>query len=308
MIDRRLRQAGWLAVASAAVVTLGALAAAQQSRTITPTAKALNRSFDADAEQWAERFEHEGRAIYDKRFEIVAAMDLRRGMAAADIGAGSGLIARLMAEEVGPEGTVYAVDIAKNMVDYIERTARAQRLTNLKAVRGDARSPRLPANSVDRVCLIDTYHHFEYPSEMLAQIKKALRPDGMLLLNDFKRVPRVSRPYVLNMVRAGGKTFVDEFRKAGFEVIERNEDMFPENYLLKFRHREAGTDVMKDLTESNVGRALHPRPSGPFRELLQERERPHPSSAVISKPGVTRRTNRRGKISYSSRKGPLGRS
>lgn len=241
MIVRRLRLAATLGVAVAAVALLGTPGAAQQERTITSTAKALNKSFDADAEQWAARFEHEGRAIYDRRFDIVAAMDLRRGMAAADIGAGSGLIARLMAEKVGPEGTVFAVDIAKNLVDYIERTAREQRLSNLEAVLGDARSPHLPANSVDRVSLIDTYHHFEYPAEMLAEIKKALRPDGLLLLIDFKRVEGTSRPYVLDMVRAGESTFVDEFRKAGFEVIERNDEMFPENYLVKFRHREAAT-------------------------------------------------------------------
>jgi len=254
---RRLRRALRLGTASAALITLGTLAAAEQGRAITPKAKALNRSFQADAEQWAARFEHEGRAIFDKRFEIVAAMDLKPGMAAADIGAGSGLIARLMADAVGPEGTVYAVDIAKNMVDYIERTARAQQLTNLNAVLGEARSPRLAPHSVDRVAIIDTYHHFEYPAEMLAEIKKALRPDGLLLLIDFKREEGTSRPYILDMVRAGEETFIDEFRKAGFEVIERNGEMFPDNYLVKFRHREA----VQARRSSAAGAGFRPAPS-----------------------------------------------
>ncbi len=191
--------------------------------------------------QWADRFEHEGRAIYDKRFEILNQMELAPGMDVADIGAGSGLISRLIAGRVGPEGTVYAVDIAKNMVDYISKTAAEQKLTNLKAVLGTARSPQLAPNSVDRICIVDAYHHFEFPKDMLAEIKKALRPDGRLVLIDFKRVEGVARPYILQMVRAGEGTFTDEFIDAGFEVVSRNVDLFPDNYVLKFKHRAPAT-------------------------------------------------------------------
>ena len=229
-------------IAPAIAVALGlswmAPAAGQQS-TITPTARELNKSFDADLKQWTDRFEHEGRAIYDKRYDILDALSLKPGMAVADIGAGSGLISRLIAQRVGSEGTVYAVDISKNMVDYIARTAQEQGLPSLKAVLGEPRSPKLPPASVDRICIIDAYHHFEYPAEMLAEIKKALRPDGMLVLVDFKRIEGVSRDYILKMVRAGQGTFTDEFQNAGFELVERREDMFPENYLLKFQHRKA---------------------------------------------------------------------
>jgi len=212
--------------------------AAAQQQTITPTAKQLNKSFDADASQWTERFEHEGRAIYDKRAEILDAMGLKPGMDVADIGAGSGLISRLIAQRVAP-GTVYAVDISKNMIDHINKTAEEQKITNLKAVLGDPKSPKLAPNSVDVICIIDSYHHFEYPADMLAEISKALRPDGMLMLIDFKRIDGVSRDYILKMVRAGEGTFTDEFLNAGFELVERRDDMFPENYMLKFKHRAA---------------------------------------------------------------------
>src|SRR6476661_8160010 len=131
---------------------LAGVAAGQQ--TITPTAKELNRSFDADAPKWAERFQHEGRAIYDKRFEILDAMGLKAGMDVADIGAGSGLISRLIAKKVAPNGTVYAVDIAKSMIDHIKTTAADEHLPNLKAVLGDPKSPKLAPNSLDVVCII----------------------------------------------------------------------------------------------------------------------------------------------------------
>ena len=208
-----------------------------QQQTITPTAKELNKSFDADAAQWTQRFEHEGRAIYDKRFEILDVMALKPGMDVADIGAGSGLFSRLIAGRTAPGGTVYAVDIAKNMVDHIIKTAQEEKIANLKAVLGDPHSPKLAPNSVDVVCIIDSYHHFEYAADMLAEIKKALRPDGLLMLIDFKRIEGVSRDYILKMVRAGEGTFTDEFLNAGFELVERRDDMFPENYLLKFKHR-----------------------------------------------------------------------
>jgi len=225
----------WVLVVDLAFAALTCVAA--QQPTITPTAKELNKSFDDDAAQWTERFEHEGRAIYDKRSEILDAMELKPGMDVADVGAGSGLISRLIARRVTPGGTVYAVDIAKNMVDHIIKTAVEEKITNIKPVLGDPHSPKLAPNSVDVVCIIDSYHHFEYPGDMLSEIIKALRPNGVLVLIDFKRIEGVSRDFILKMVRAGEGTFTDEFLNAGFELIERRDDMFPENYLLKFKHR-----------------------------------------------------------------------
>ncbi|MCL5744914.1 MAG: class I SAM-dependent methyltransferase [Acidobacteria bacterium] len=211
--------------------------AAQQ--TITSTAKELNRAFDADAAQWSARFEHEGRSIYDKRYEILDVMHLKPGMNVADVGAGSGLFARLMAQRVVAAGTVYAVDISWNMIKHIAQVAEQEKITNLKPVLGDPRSPRLAPNSVDLVSIIDSYHHFEFPQDMLREIGKALRPGGTLVLIDFKRIEGVSKDYILKMVRAGEGTFTDEFLNAGFELIERRDDMFSDNYVLRFRHRAA---------------------------------------------------------------------
>jgi ubiquinone/menaquinone biosynthesis C-methylase UbiE len=240
MTTTRQRQMRCL-LAIACVFAAALTQAAAQQATITPRAKELNKSFDADASQWTQRFEHEGRAIFDKRLEILDAMSLKPGMDVADIGAGSGLISRLIAQKVSPGGTVYAVDVAKNMVDYITKTAEQEKITNLRAVLGDPHSPKLAPNSVDVICIIDAYHHFEYPADMLAEINKALRADGVLMLIDFKRIEGVSRDYILKMVRAGEGTFTDEFLNAGFDLVERRDDMFPENYLMKFKHRDPAT-------------------------------------------------------------------
>ena len=98
-------------------------------------------------------------------------------------------------------------------------------------------STGLEKNSIDVAFICDTYHHFEYPFKMLASIKEALRPGGIVVLVDLERVEGVSSDFVLNMVRAGKGTFTDEFRDAGFELIEEV-SFSEEDYILKFRERE----------------------------------------------------------------------
>ena len=229
----------WVSRAAIVGAVLASALTVRAQQTITDTARELNKSFDADQAQWAERFEHEGRAIYDNRYRILDEMNLKPGLNVADIGAGSGLISRLIAQRVGPDGIVYAVDISKNMIDHIAKTAQEQKIPNLKPVLGDPKSPKLAPASVDVVCIIDSYHHFEFPKEMLADIKKALRPNGTLVLVDFKRVEGIAKPGIMSMVRAGQGTFTDEFLNAGFDLVERQDDFLPENYLMQFRVRPA---------------------------------------------------------------------
>lgn len=205
---------------------------------ITDVAKELNSSFaDPDVKQWVERFEREGRDSFAKRFEILDLMNLKPGMNVADIGAGSGFFSRLMAQRVRPGGIVYAVDISKPFVDHIAKTSREMGLENVKAVLGDPRSPKLAENSVDVVFIAHSYHHFEFPYEMLAEIKKALRPDGLFLLIDAERIKGLTSDMRMRMVRAGKGTFTDEILNAGFE-LEEEVDLFDLDYVLKFRHRQ----------------------------------------------------------------------
>lgn len=245
--DRSLARTacGRLRWCAAVAVLLGAVqrpALAQQSghaeRDITPMARKLNQLFGGDSVAAEKGFESEDRAIYHKRFEVLDALHLKPGMHVADIGAGSGFFTRLMAERVGPAGTAYGVEISGLLVSHIERTARAQGLRNVKAVLGTPASPNLPPHSVDLVLVADSYHHFEYPREMLKGIKDALRPDGVLWLIDFDRVEGVSHPFILQDVRAGKQTFIREFAEAGFELADEV-TIFDDEYVLKFRHRTA---------------------------------------------------------------------
>ncbi len=212
-----------------------AVSAAAQEESIHP---GINKNFEnADVQKYLERFEREGRVVFDRREEIVAALDVSPGDSVADIGAGTGFFSFLLAEAVGAEGTVYAVDIAKNFVDYMDGKSKEYGLKNVVTIRNDPRSTGLEANSVDAVFICDTYHHFEYPFDMLASIRDALKDDGVLVIVDFERIAGETREFVWNMVRAGKGHFTDEIIDAGFALIE--EVPFTEkHYILRFKKRE----------------------------------------------------------------------
>ncbi len=208
--------------------------ASAQEESIRP---GINKPFtNPDVEQWLVRFERENREVYTRRDEIVSALNLKPGMDVADIGAGTGFFTMLFAGKVGPDGTVYALDIAENFITYIEKTAKELGLANVKGITNPADSTGLAPTSVDVIFLAHTYHHFEYPFKMLESMRNALRPDGVVVLVGMERIEGVTAEFVLNMVRAGKGTFTDEFQNAGFELMEEV-PFSKKSYILKFRLR-----------------------------------------------------------------------
>lgn len=230
----------------AIVVLLGALAC-HHAGTAPPPATAAapaarrdaNAEFlrtDLDVEQWTERFEKQGREVFDKRREIVAATGVRRGQSVADIGAGTGLFTMLFAEAVGPEGAVWAVDIAPRFVAHIEKRAFDAGARNVHAVLAGERSIDLAPASIDVAFVCDTYHHFPSPQSSLASIRQALRPGGELVVVDFKRVAGQSDAWVLEHVRAGQEQVTAEIEAAGFARVA-DVPLLRDSYLLRFRRR-----------------------------------------------------------------------
>jgi ubiquinone/menaquinone biosynthesis C-methylase UbiE len=225
-----------LALGLALLLTLATpLALAEQS-----VAPGINRSYqDADPRQWRGVFERDGREVWERREDILRELRLRPGQSVADIGAGTGFIALMMARAVGPEGRVYAVDITPSFVEAIRNRAAAAGLDNVIGVVNDPYSVQLPPGSVDLVFSSDTYHHFEYPHATLRSIHDALRPGGELVIVDFKRIPGLSSPWVLGHVRAGEETVRAEIEAAGFELTERP-DFMQTQYFLRFRKTADG--------------------------------------------------------------------
>ncbi len=191
---------------------------------------------DLDVEAWIETFEGESREVFTARFEILAATALRPGARVADIGAGTGLYTRLFAREVGPRGWVYAVEISPRFLEHINDSAAEAGLANVTAILGRTDDTTLPIGAVDVVFVCDTYHHFEAVDSILASIRRALVPGGILVVVDFERIPGESREWTLDHVRAGKEVFRAEIEAAGFALVEEAEiDGLEENYFLKFK-------------------------------------------------------------------------
>ena len=194
----------------------------------------INRHFDdPDWQRWVNTFERPGREVYDKRHAIVDASSLRPGMDVADIGAGTGLFTRLFATAVEPGGTVYAVDISETFIDNILRTCREQNLVNVTGIVNTQADAALPANSIDLAFIADTYHHFEYPRQMLASIHEALRNDGRVIIVDFRRDPRVSSRWVMGHVRGNKAQTIGEMQEASFRLVA-DRPLMRTNYFLEF--------------------------------------------------------------------------
>ncbi len=169
----------------------------------------MNKKFSdpkADIGQFVDRFENEARNIYVKRQSIVRTVGLRPGDAVADIGAGTGLFTQLFADQVGPKGAVYAVDIGPAFIKYIDQQAKKLgHEKTVKTVLNTQESTKLPAGSIDVAFICDTYHHFDHPEKMLASIHRALRSGGRLIIVDFD-LRKDSSDFVKQRARARRKS------------------------------------------------------------------------------------------------------
>lgn len=197
----------------------------------------INDSFkdpSADPQRWVDRFEVESREVYAARAAILEALGPEKGQRVADVGAGTGLFVELIADRVGPEGKVYAVDISPSLIEHMStRFGDRQEVT---VVASEEDSTRLDMGSVDKVFTSDTYHHFTYHEEMLGSIYQALVSGGELVILDFERIPGVSPEWLLGHVRANKETVIEEVKAAGFSLEEEVEvEGLVENYFLRFR-------------------------------------------------------------------------
>ncbi len=209
----------------------GMLSLHAQEKSVNP---GINKSFqDPSVAKFEKRFEKEGREVYDQRQAVLEKLDLKPGMAVADIGTGTGLFTRLLAPAVGKKGKVYAVDIAKSFVEHSVKSAKEKGWENVEGIVCASDDAKLPPASVDLVFICATYHHFEFPAKTMASIRKALRPGGKLVVIDFERIEGKTREWLLEHVRAGKPVVTKEIEAAGFK-LDKEVPMFEENYFLLF--------------------------------------------------------------------------
>lgn len=132
---------------------------------------------------WLVRPEREAEEQPEKALD---ALNLKPGMVVADIGAGVGYMSLRMARRVGPSGKVYANDLQPPMLDLLRQNAAKAGIGNIVTVVGDVADPKLPANTMDLVLLVDVYHEFSQPQQMLRKIRETLKADGRLVLLEYR--------------------------------------------------------------------------------------------------------------------------
>ena len=147
-----------------------------KGRTIAPVMSAAG----AD---WLTREEREEKEQPEK---ILDALNIGRGMVVADVGAGVGYFSLRIARRVESTGRVLAVDVQSEMLELLRKNKEREGLDNVELLLGTTSDPKLPNEAVDLALLVDVYHEFQYPEEMIAGIRHSLKPDGRMVLIEYR--------------------------------------------------------------------------------------------------------------------------
>jgi arsenite methyltransferase len=134
--------------------------------------------------RWA--YEGSGRDSWQHPNDVIRALQIRPGEQIADIGAGGGYFTFRLADAVGKDGKVYAVDIDEGMVSYLKERAATDHYENVEVILATPEDPKLPAGGVDLIFTSDTYHHFDDPTAYFTHIKRYLHPGGRVAIIDLK--------------------------------------------------------------------------------------------------------------------------
>lgn len=178
--------------------------------------------------EWLDRPERERE---ERPAKMIARMKLEPGDVIADIGCGTGYHSIRMARSV-PQGKVYAVDIQAPMLDSVFARSMAEGLDNIDPVLGTTMDPRLPTAAIDKVLMVDVYHEFDHPFEMMQGIVAAMKPGALLFLVEFRgEDPMVP---IKTLHKMSKEQAVKEMEAAGLEW-ESSWNGLPWQHFLVFR-------------------------------------------------------------------------
>lgn len=179
---------------------------------------------------WLER---PSRGIEEKSTRLVNNLDLKPTDIVADIGAGTGYFSFRIAPLV-PQGKVLAVDVQPEMLKFVELNKIEKNISNVEPVLGTITNPNLPENSVDLVVMVDAYHEFEYPREMMQGIVKALKPGGRTVSIEY----RGENPMlpIKGLHKMTQKQVKKEMAAVGL-VWKETKEMLPQQHLMVFQKK-----------------------------------------------------------------------
>ncbi|MBL8818373.1 MAG: methyltransferase domain-containing protein [Planctomyces sp.] len=194
--------------------------------------------------QGAAWLERSSREEEERLTLLVKSIKLQPGDVVADIGAGSGVISLRMSEAVLPGGSIMAVDVQQEMLDRLKEHCDTYGVTNVVPVKGTEKSPELKPDTIDVALMVDVYHEFEYPFEMMQEISKAMKPGGRVIFVEYRKEdPSVPIKLVHKMTQKQVRKEIaqDVFQLKWTETI----DVLPRQHIIVFTKQPAEGDVEK---------------------------------------------------------------
>jgi SAM-dependent methyltransferase len=186
-----------------------------------------------DAEKWAKRFDAPERDRWQKPARVVALMNIEPGMAVADIGAGTGYFLPHLARAAGAKGSVLALDIEPSMVEHMRKRAQREGLANVTAREVGVADPGLPAGVIDRVLIVNTWHHIPAREAYAARLAAGLTRGGTVTIVDYE-VDSPRGPPVAE--RLAPEVVIRELAAGGLSAKLVSEDL-PYQYVVVARRR-----------------------------------------------------------------------
>lgn len=187
---------------------------------------AMQHHFES-AEACAKSFDDPARDRWQQPQRVLDALELGSGMVIADIGAGTGYFSVRLARAV-PDGQVIATDIEPDMIRYLTERAAREHLTNLRAVQTPPADPQLAAGTVDRILVVDVWHHIDDRAGYARALARALRPGGKLAIVDFTREATHGPPAEMRLTP---EQVIGELRQAGLAAA-LSPTVLPDQYIV----------------------------------------------------------------------------
>ncbi len=185
---------------------------------------------DVLGHQGADWLERADRQTEEQPQKMITALALQPTDVVADVGAGSGYVSQLLAAQV-PQGRVMAIDLQPEMLALIKQRIELEKIMNIEPHLGTEQSPELTAASIDLAVMVDAYHEFSYPHEMMAGIVTALKPGGRVILAEY----RGEDPLVF--IKPRHKTTQKQIRQE-LEAVglkwQKTETILPQQHLMFF--------------------------------------------------------------------------
>ncbi|MEM9825503.1 MAG: class I SAM-dependent methyltransferase [Planctomycetota bacterium] len=177
---------------------------------------------------WLVRANRDQEEQASESFKILG---LKSGMTVCDLGCGNGYWTLPMATTVGEQGKVFAVDIQPEMLRMLKARADRNSITNIKPILGEVDNPKLPAGELDVLLLVDVYHEFSHPESMLYWIRRALKPEGVVALLEFRKEdPAVP---IKPLHKMSKRQIMKEYTANGFKLV-REYNRLPQQHLMFF--------------------------------------------------------------------------